>query len=197
MAATANVTISKKDDDIGWLPVAASTTLYEGSLAFLTAAGFADDDTATGVNGFAGIVRQYTDNSAGTAGALKVELLRDGCFRMTGSGFTQADVGSTVYAEDSNTIGLSISSASTPIGVVDEYESATAIWVKIKTGGVGAIATAALTTITHTAPSSADYAIQNMTASSPVGFVTVDEANTVLSVIKNLQVRVSNLEARS
>lgn len=196
MAATANVTISKKDDDIGWLPVAASTTLYEGSLAFLTAAGYADDDTATGVNGFAGIVRQYTDNSAGTAGALKVELLRDGCYRMTGSGFTQADVGSTVYAEDSNTIGLSISSASTPIGVVDEYESATAIWVRIKTGGVGSIATAALTTITHTAPAADDFAIQGITSSTPFGFVSANEGNTVLKVIANLQVRLANVEAR-
>jgi hypothetical protein len=116
---------------------------------------------------------------------------------MTGSGFTQADVGSTVYAEDSNTIGLTISSASTPIGVVDEYESATAIWVRIKTGGVGAIATDALTTITHTAPAADDFAMQGMTSTTPFGFVTANEANTLLKVVANLQVRVSNLEARA
>lgn len=56
--------------------------------------------------------------------------------------------------------------------------------------------TSALTVITHTAPGTPDYAIQNLTASSPYGFVTADEGNTVLKVIANLQTRVSELEAR-
>ena len=55
--------------------------------------------------------------------------------------------------------------------------------------------TAALTDITFTAPSSPDYAIQDLVNSSAYGFVTKDEGNTVLSVIKNLQDRVSELEA--
>lgn len=60
----------------------------------------------------------------------------------------------------------------------------------------GSAITAGLTTITHTAPSSADYAIQNLTTSTPYGFVTADEGNTVLKVIANLQTRVDELEAR-
>lgn len=60
----------------------------------------------------------------------------------------------------------------------------------------GSALTAQLTTITHTAPGTPDYAIQNFTQSSPFGFVTADEANTVLSVIANLQARVAELEAR-
>lgn len=55
--------------------------------------------------------------------------------------------------------------------------------------------TAALTTITHTAPGTADYAIQNLTNSSPYGFVSQDEGNSVLAVIANLQARVNELEA--
>jgi len=51
-----------------------------------------------------------------------------------------------------------------------------------------------LTTITHTAPGTLDYAIQDLTNSSPFGFVTKDEGNTVLSVIANLQTRVNELE---
>jgi hypothetical protein len=35
-----------------------------------------------------------------------------------------------------------------------------------------------------------------MTIVTPFGFVTQDEANTVLSVIRNLQIRVAELEAR-
>jgi hypothetical protein len=55
--------------------------------------------------------------------------------------------------------------------------------------------TAQFTTITHTAPGTPDYAIQNLTTSSPYGFVTADEGNTVLKVIANLQARLLEVEA--
>ena len=54
--------------------------------------------------------------------------------------------------------------------------------------------TTQLTTITHTAPTP-DYAVQDLTTTTPYGFVDKDEGNTVLSVIANLQVRVAELEA--
>lgn len=56
--------------------------------------------------------------------------------------------------------------------------------------------TSPLTQITHTAPGTPDYAIQDMTTTTPYGFVTQDEANTVLSVILNLQTRVDELETK-
>lgn len=55
--------------------------------------------------------------------------------------------------------------------------------------------TAQLTTITHTAPGTPDYAIQNLTTTSPYGFVTADEGNSVLKVIANLQTRLAEVEA--
>lgn len=60
----------------------------------------------------------------------------------------------------------------------------------------GAALTAQLTSITHTAPGTPDYAIQDLTNSSGYGFVTKDEGNTVLSVILNLQARLAQVEAR-
>ena len=56
--------------------------------------------------------------------------------------------------------------------------------------------TAGLTAITHTAPGTPDYAIQDLVSVTPFGFVTKDEGNTVLSVIKNLQTRVTELETK-
>lgn len=53
-----------------------------------------------------------------------------------------------------------------------------------------------LTTITHTAPGTPDYAIQNLTNASGYGFVTQNEGNTVLSVIANLQTRVNEIETK-
>jgi len=56
--------------------------------------------------------------------------------------------------------------------------------------------TAALPSITHTAPTTPDYAIQDLTDSGGFGFKTKDEGNTVLAVILNLQTRVGELEAK-
>lgn len=60
----------------------------------------------------------------------------------------------------------------------------------------GSSLTAALTAITHIAPGTPDYALQNLTSTSPFGFVSQDEGNTVLSIIANLQTRVNELESR-
>lgn len=56
--------------------------------------------------------------------------------------------------------------------------------------------TAQDTTLTSAAPGSPDFAIQTLTQTSPFGFVTSDEAQTVLQVIANLQTRVQELEDR-
>lgn len=53
-----------------------------------------------------------------------------------------------------------------------------------------------LTTITHSAPGTPDYAIADPIQPAGFGFTTQDEALTVLSVIANLQARVNELETR-
>jgi hypothetical protein len=55
---------------------------------------------------------------------------------------------------------------------------------------------AALTTITSTAPGTPDFAIQDLTSTTPFGFASKDEGNTVLAVIANLQTRVAQLESK-
>lgn len=54
--------------------------------------------------------------------------------------------------------------------------------------------TAQLTTVTHTAPGTPDYAVQDLTQTTPFGFVTKDEGNTVLSVVANMQARLAQVE---
>jgi hypothetical protein len=58
-----------------------------------------------------------------------------------------------------------------------------------------------LTTITHTAPSTPDYALQDLIdiqgdGSKGFSFATKDEGNTLLSVVANLQTRVNELETK-
>lgn len=62
---------------------------------------------------------------------------------------------------------------------------------------VKAALTTQLTSLTHTAPGTPDYAIQDLilTAGASYGFVTKDEGNSVLKVIVNLQVRLLEVEA--
>ena len=56
--------------------------------------------------------------------------------------------------------------------------------------------TTKVTQITHSEPGTPDYTIQDLTQVTPYGFVSADEAQTLLKVIKNLQVRVDELETR-
>lgn len=73
-------------------------------------------------------------------------------------------------------------------------------WVVTALTNVGApklMTTTQLTSITHTAPGTPDYAIQDLTQTTPFGFVTKDEGNTLLSVVLNLQQRVAQLETAS
>lgn len=56
--------------------------------------------------------------------------------------------------------------------------------------------TSPLTQITHTAPGTPDYALQDLTNVGGYGFATQDEGNTLLSVVRNLQIRVDELEGR-
>lgn len=54
--------------------------------------------------------------------------------------------------------------------------------------------TTQLTTVTHTAPSSEDFALQDLTSTSGFGFKTKDEGNSAMKALANLQTRMSELE---
>lgn len=54
--------------------------------------------------------------------------------------------------------------------------------------------TSTLTSLTQAGTFTPDYAIQAMTNTSPYGFATLDEAETVLSVILNIQTRLDEAE---
>jgi hypothetical protein len=134
MAVTANQLISRAAGCKKGLPVAETTYLYQGTLSFVNAGGYLDDDTAVGVNPFAGVVITGVDNSAGANGALNAEVWRDGEFLLTGSGFAQSSVGLPVYATDNFTLTLTQATAGAVyIGKVSEYVSSTQVRVEIDT----------------------------------------------------------------
>lgn len=77
-------------------------------------------------------------------------------------------------------------------------------FLDIETGGIvktngtqGAALTAQLTTITIAdAAGTPDYALSALTTTSPYGLATAAEAISLLYVIKNLQTRLAEVEAR-
>ena len=133
MSVAENQLITQSANGKSNLPVAGSTRIFQGTLVFVSATGYADDDTNSGANAFAGIATEEADNSAGAAGDLNVELLTDGVIQLQGSGFTQADVGKKVYATDNYTLTKTASS-NTYIGHIREFVSATVVGVNIEPG---------------------------------------------------------------
>lgn len=150
MAVTANQLTKRQEGCRKSYPVAASTTLYEGALSFLSVTGYIDDDTATGVNKFAGVNVAYVDNSSGSAGDVQGEVYADGVFELTGTGFTQASVGLDVYATDNYTVTCAPSASGVKIGRCEGYVSSTKILVDIDPDGTANTGTTVVKTADYT-----------------------------------------------
>lgn len=181
------------------IPVAASTHIYQGTAVFVNSSGYGDDDTASGVNAFFGWAVEEKDNSSGSNGDLTVECRRSGIILMTGSGFTQADVGKDAFLDDNYALVVADGASSVRVGKVVGYKSTTQLYVDVQSKNFvqQTALTTALTTITIAdAAGTPDYAIAAVTNSSAYGFSNAAEAITLLYVIKNLQTRVGELETK-
>lgn len=143
-AVTANQLIQRQEGVRCCYPVAASTTIYEGTMFFINGAGYATDGTGTGANRFGGIAIAKADNAAGAAGDVKVEGYRRGIFELVGSGFAQSDVGRVSYATDNFTLTTTYAAAAIRVGIIVEYVSSTKVRVAIDDGVTDGLEYAAL-----------------------------------------------------
>lgn len=197
MAVTANQLIKKQDGKRRSYPVEESTRIYQGTLVYVNAAGYACDVTATGVNAFVGIAVDEADNTSGTDGAINVEVYTEGDFELTLTGGAQTEVGMPIYGDDNYACVVALGATSVRIGTIVKHVSSTKAIVSIKPSGVGALEVAPLTTITIAdAAGTPDYALQAVINTNAYGFASAAEAISTLYVIKNLQQRVLDLEAR-
>jgi len=197
MAVTANQVIKVQEGDRRSYPVEESTRIYQGTLVYVNAAGYACDVTATGVNAFVGIAVAEADNTSGADGAIEVEVYTEGDFELTGTFNSITDVGMPAYGDDNYAVVVALGATSVRIGRVVRFISTTKAIVAIQPNGVGALEVAPLTTITPAdAAGTPDYAIAAITSSTPFGFSNAAEGITILYVIQNLQRRVLDLEAR-
>lgn len=129
-ALTADSKRDSKSDGIVALDVTASTTIYEGSLVIITAAGFAEAAAPAANTIFAGVAIDGIKTGAGQTGTIRVQT--KGQFIFASSGLGQDDVGSTVYAEDDNTINTGAGTNRQRVGKITKHISATQAWVQIR-----------------------------------------------------------------
>lgn len=169
MAVTANQPTERKKGRRVSYPVAASTTIYEGTLAFVNVTGYLDDDTATGANRFAGIAVAYVASTT-SDGDSQGEVYAEGVFELVGTGFTQASVGQDVFATDNYAVTTAPSASGVFVGKCVEYVSSTKIMVNLHVSGVSPAAV----TVTKTA----DYTVT--TADNGRTFSTAGASGTVV-----------------
>lgn len=115
-------------------PVAASTKIYAGSLVCINASGYAVPGSTSATLKARGVAQEQVDNSAGSAGALRVESRR-GVFPFANSTstdeITRADIGASAYIVDDQTVAkTSNSSARSVAGVIRDVDS-DGVWIEI------------------------------------------------------------------
>lgn len=109
---------------VRYLPVAASTKIYNGGLVMIDSSGNATPVAAASGNNtlvVAGIAEETVDNSAGSAGDLYVHVranCMESAFGFNNSGSAAIDathVGKLAHATDDNTVANAASSTNRPI----------------------------------------------------------------------------------
>lgn len=111
------------------MPMAASTTIYQGGLVAINSSGYAVPASATTGLVHAGVATETKTNS-GSAGAAYIKV-RSGIFRLGNKGgdlIDQADVGRSAYIEDDETVRAT-SSGTSVAGRVIAVDSA-GVWVQ-------------------------------------------------------------------
>ena len=119
------------------LPVAASTTCYQGGAVGLdsgNAKPLADGFT------FAGFANAQADNSSGSAADINVRVRARGAVVLAVTGVSSsANVGSDVYAADDNTFNLSDTGTDVLIGTVHRHISGTSAVVYFEAASLRSI----------------------------------------------------------
>ena len=118
--------------------VAASTTIYRGSIVVINSSGYAipAPDTAAATNSFAGIAQAQADNSAGANGDIKVILFTTGRHKLPASSAAITDLQTNCFADDDETVTPVSGTEETnsqKVGTIVEVDG-TDVWVDIATG---------------------------------------------------------------
>lgn len=183
-ALTESLEVAEKDGILHAAPMAVDI-IYRGAMVVQNAAGFLAPVTGAEAGAvFAGMSEEEVDNSGGSAGDLECKYKKTGRYLLTGSSFAQADVGTPVYGTDDQTVTKTFAANLPRIGVIDEFVSATQVWVIIDTDNdVGDAAIADLGSTTN---------IPNVAT----GGTPDNDAAAVDTALDVVETRLDNMEAK-
>ena len=128
MALTADRQTARKEDRQREIPVAATTTIYKGSMVAIDGSGYLVPASDTAGLVVVGVADEKVDNSAGANGDLNCRVLTGGTFKFAASSITQAMLGDMMYAVDDQTFD-NTSANLIAVGILVKYESTTEGWI--------------------------------------------------------------------
>lgn len=111
------------------VPIAASTTLFEGGMVMINSAGFGVPAASGTGNGPVVGVATRTYVNGGSAGAVLANVACEQAFLLDGASLTQASDDLIVYAGDDHTVNTT--NTNSKVGTIIEFVSATSAWVYI------------------------------------------------------------------
>lgn len=169
----ANAVRAYEIGDINSLPVIATDIIYEGAAVGDNASGYARPLVAG--DPFRGFALRKADNSAGAAGAVRVEVRSSGLVQLSIGSLAITDVGKDVYASDDDTFTLT-QSTNTRIGHVYRWVST----------GVGIVAFSAQSSdiaelVDNTGGSADGTLADGLTATAPAALTAVDLDNEIVA----------------
>lgn len=181
-AATADRDARRSEGRVKSYQVATLTHIYKGTLVGTNAGGYLVAMSDAANLQFEGVAAEGCDNSTGLDGALSCRVDRYGEFSFVyaGGDATQANVGDTAYAQDSQTVDedTSLTTNDYPVGFITEVVSASVVRVDINAHvraagtvvagdlGTGAVTTAKLDANAVTAA--------KLTATLATGYIPLD-----------------------
>lgn len=130
-ALTDNKEVHEKHQRLIQTPVAAAVVVYKGAIVMGNASGYLAPMVPAVNITFAGIAAEKADNATGANGDVEADHFRTGLFKLSGTGFTQADLGKTVYASDDQTVSTTQGTNEVSVGKIAQVVSATEVYVDI------------------------------------------------------------------
>jgi hypothetical protein len=147
MAITASQTIDHRDGAIFDFPLAASTTILQGSLVALDGSNNLVSATDAASRRCVGVALEEVNNSAGSAGDLrcKVEMRCVKLKNSSGNAITDAHIDRACYVEDNEIVASAAGTNAVVAGIVAKVDT-DGVWVFVGVGR-GCIAPVTVSTI--------------------------------------------------
>lgn len=132
-ALSASVNTPRKHGEIQSYPVADNVHIYKGAHVCVNASGYAQPATDASSVKYLGIAYEEADNTVtGHADAfIDVRVEIEGRFLLVATGMAQTSIGKFCYITDDSAVALT-STYGVCVGKIEEYVSATSVWVELK-----------------------------------------------------------------